>query len=128
MRTVVAPEAAGLCVTSKVKGRELHVADGELFGGGMESRLTGSKVSACKLRHDVMVALQNSHPVVLEHVKKPVYVSGRFSATPAILTWSFQHCLCIRVSFVTQDGSFGWAHTVRERAAWRAVILRQQCT
>lgn len=25
--TIVAPEAAGLCVTSKVKGRELHVAD-----------------------------------------------------------------------------------------------------
>jgi hypothetical protein len=85
MRTVVAPEAAGLCVTSKVKGREFDVADGEFFGGGMESRLTGGQVSACELRHDVMVALQNCHPIVLKHVKKPVYVSGCFPVRRLLL-------------------------------------------
>lgn len=99
MHTVVAPEAAGLCVTSKVKGREFDITDRELFRGRMEGRLTGNKLSACILRHQLIVVLQNCHPVILEHVKKPACISCCFPGISDALTWSFRHCLCIHVSF-----------------------------
>lgn len=49
-----------------------------------------------------MVFLQNCHPVILEHVKKPVDVSSRSRRASAVLTWSFRHCPCSHVSLRRQ--------------------------
>lgn len=64
-----------------------------------------------------VVHVQNSNPVVLEHMQQPRCVSRIARAQFGCHTWSFQHCHYIRVSYGRLDLNVcGNAYSPRKRS------------
>lgn len=114
-RTVIPPQSSGLRVASKVKGCELDVSYRELLGGGVQGWLARGILASGEGR--TVIHVQNSNPVVLEHMQQPRCVSRIARARFDCHTWSFQHCHCIIVSYGRLDSNVcGNAYSPRKRS------------